>query len=253
LSIFVDSSVWFSATVARDRDNQRAKSILQSSWDHVTTDHVLVETWLLLNSRYGREAAEAFWDRLQRSGVTIEMVTAADLRAAWAIGLAFADQAFSIVDRTSFAVMERLGIGQAASFDNDFSIYRYGHGRGKAFDVIRTGHSATFTLFHQAILNRKQIACDYHGQPREICPHVLGHKDGREMALVYQFDGEGSRGPVKGQWKCLSLADVENAKQRDGRWQTGEGHRRSQRCVDDVYIDVNTNVPNQPGRRRGSY
>lgn len=47
------------------------------------------------------------------------------------------DQTFSIVDRTSFAVMERLGIAQAVSFDDDFVIYRYGQDRARAFEVLR--------------------------------------------------------------------------------------------------------------------
>ena len=59
------------------------------------------------------------------------------MNAAWAIGEAFHDQNFSIVDRTSFAVMERLGINRAASFDDDFAVYRYGRSRERAFEVIR--------------------------------------------------------------------------------------------------------------------
>ena len=59
------------------------------------------------------------------------------MEAAWAIGEAFPDQDFSLVDRTSFAVMERLGITQVASFDSDFAIYRYGRNRDRSFEVIR--------------------------------------------------------------------------------------------------------------------
>ena len=61
----------------------------------------------------------------------------ADLDAAWAIGRAFSDQTFSIVDRTSFAVMERQRITRAASFDDDFAIYRYGRKRDQAFEILR--------------------------------------------------------------------------------------------------------------------
>jgi predicted nucleic acid-binding protein len=129
--------MWFAATVTRDHNNRRAKGILVGEAAHVTTDHVLVETWLLLNSRYGRQAAERFWERVRLGPVHVETATAVDLEAAWAIGEAFPDQNFSIVDRTSFAVMERLGIARAASFDNDFAVYRYGRARDKAFDVIR--------------------------------------------------------------------------------------------------------------------
>jgi len=137
LSIFVDSSAWFAAMVKRDRWNVRAKAVLQSEPDAVTTDHVIVETWLLLNSRYRRDAAERFWENIRRGGVAVEHVTAADLEAAWAIGEAFSDQEFSIVDRTSFAVMERLGLTRAASFDDDFAVYRYGRNRDRAFEVLR--------------------------------------------------------------------------------------------------------------------
>jgi predicted nucleic acid-binding protein len=137
LSVFVDSTVWFAAIVARDRDNARARTILQSTTAHVTTDHVLVESWLLLNSRYHRRGAELLWERIRAGAARVELVTAADLEAAWAIGEIFPDQNFSIVDRTSFAAMERLGITRAASFDDDFAIYRYGRGRNRAFDVLR--------------------------------------------------------------------------------------------------------------------
>lgn len=250
MSVFVDSSVWFAAASARDRDNARAKSILQSTVEHITTDHVLIETWLLLKSRFRRDIAEAFWGHLQQSGVRIEVVTTADLQAAWEIGLAFPDQDFSIVDRTSFAVMERLGILQAASFDADFAIYRYGPRRAKAFEVVRFGHSATFDLFHRAILNRQQVICVYKGQRRAVCPHILGHKAGVETALVYQFSGESSRGlSKKGEWRCFYLDEVEDVQIEDGRWHSGGSHRKSQRCVDSVFVDVNLDVPNQPGRR----
>jgi hypothetical protein len=33
--------------------------------------------------------------------------------------------------------MERLGLTRAATFDDDFAIYRYGRGRGKSFEILR--------------------------------------------------------------------------------------------------------------------
>jgi predicted nucleic acid-binding protein len=101
------------------------------------TDHVVVETWLLLNSRYHRRGAERFWSNLRRGTVQVEMVTAADMQSAWTIGDSFPDQEFSVVDKTSFAVMERLGITRAASFDKDFAVYRYGRNRERAFEIVR--------------------------------------------------------------------------------------------------------------------
>lgn len=103
----------------------------------MTTDHVLVETWLLLNARLGRSAAERFWDGLRSGVARIEPVQSGDIERAWSIGVDFADQTFSIVDRTSFAVMLRLGVIRVASFDDDFAIFRFGARKRQAFEVVR--------------------------------------------------------------------------------------------------------------------
>ena len=78
-----------------------------------------------------------FWNGLRRGIAIIEQTTSADLEAAWAIGERFSDQDFSLVDRTSFALMERLGIFRVISFDSDFAVFRYGRNRSSAFDVLR--------------------------------------------------------------------------------------------------------------------
>lgn len=66
----------------------------------------------------------------------VECVSPADLETAWQIGLAYADQDFSMVDCTSFAVMRRLGIECVASFDHHFAIFRYGPDRRRAFTIL---------------------------------------------------------------------------------------------------------------------
>jgi predicted nucleic acid-binding protein len=103
----------------------------------VTTDHVLVETWLLLHRRLGHRAAERYWQAARRGGASLEPVGPADLEVALQIGQDFPDQNFSIVDRTSFAVMRRLGVMRAASFDDDFAVYRFGRRRDRAFETVR--------------------------------------------------------------------------------------------------------------------
>jgi predicted DNA-binding transcriptional regulator YafY len=112
-----------------------------------------------------------------------------------------------------------------------------------------TGHSPLFGLLHRAILERKQVVFGYQGYPRETCPIILGHKESRERLLAYQFAGTGSRGPVRGEWKCFDLDQIKDAKTRTGRWYSGDTHRAPQSCIDDVFIDVNTKVLDQPGRR----
>lgn len=137
MSLFVDTSAWYAAADRSDRSNARAKRVLSRRERLLTTDHVLVESWLLLRHRLHRQAAEQFWGRLRSGVAALEPVTAADLEAAWAIGRDFPDQDFSIADRTSFAVMRRLGIRRVATFDDDFAVYRYGRERKQAFEVVR--------------------------------------------------------------------------------------------------------------------
>jgi predicted nucleic acid-binding protein len=250
LSTFVDTSVWFAAINRRDTHNEIAKSILSSISNPILTDHVLVETWRLVNSKLDRRAADRFWSAIRNGAAALEKVSLADLETAWAIGTAFPDQSFSIVDCTSLAVMERLRITQVATFDHHFAVYRYGPSRDKAFEVTRSGHSAAFRMFQGAILEQQQITCTYDGRYREICPHILGHSDGEEKALVFQFGGETrSKLPRGGEWRCFRLADVKDIKIRVGAWHSGTRHRSAQRCVNSVYLDVNTEVANQPGRR----
>ncbi|MCP3963653.1 MAG: PIN domain-containing protein [bacterium] len=137
MSLFVDTSAWYAAADRGDRSNDRAREILTAGERLVTTDHVLVETWLLLRYRLHRHAAERFWDGLRSGVATLEMVVAADLEVAWAIGQTFRDQDFSLADRTSFAVMQRLGVLKAAAFDDDFAVFRFGPDFRRAFEVVR--------------------------------------------------------------------------------------------------------------------
>ncbi len=137
MSLFVDTSAWYAAADSSDSSNAIARTILSRGERLVTTDQVLVETWILLRYRMHRSAAVHFWEGLRAGVAAIECVTTADLEVAWTIGQAFPDQDFSIVDRTSFAVMQRLGIRRAATFDDDFAVFRYGRDRSQAFEVVR--------------------------------------------------------------------------------------------------------------------
>jgi hypothetical protein len=58
--------------------------------------------------------------------------------------------------------------------------------------------------------------------------------------LAWQFGGESS-GPLP-QWRCLKLANVSNARPREGRWHEGGSHRTTQTCVSDIDLDINVHV-----------
>jgi predicted DNA binding CopG/RHH family protein len=109
--------------------------------------------------------------------------------------------------------------------------------------------SKVYKLFAKAMRERKQITCVYRGHDREVCPIILGHRDGEERALTYQFGGRsGSRLPAGGAWRCLTLSEVANVELRDGPWFTGSRHSQPQGCVVDVDLDVNPDSPYRPRR-----
>ncbi len=137
MSLFVDASIWYAAADSSDRSNARSKVILRSGETLVTSDHVLVETWTLLHHKLDRKAAEGFWEGLRSGIALIEAVTLADLEVAWDVGVSWPDQDFSIVDRTSFAVIRRLGIDRVATLDAHFAVFRFGPKRRQSFHVVR--------------------------------------------------------------------------------------------------------------------
>jgi len=112
--------------------------------------------------------------------------------------------------------------------------------------------SAAYKLFAKAMAERKQILCSYDGYRRQLCPIVLGHRGGKEVALAFQFAGESTtRLPPGGGWRCLELARVTDAKMRDGPWHAGASHRQPQSCVEIVDLDVNPDSPYRPRRQLG--
>jgi hypothetical protein len=101
--------------------------------------------------------------------------------------------------------------------------------------------SATYILFRNAILGEQQVTCFYKGQHRELCPHIIGfNKDGEEAVLAWQFAGTSS-GPLP-QWRCLRLANVRNARAREGQWFEGGSHRSEQTCITAIDLDINIHV-----------
>jgi hypothetical protein len=110
--------------------------------------------------------------------------------------------------------------------------------------------SANYGLFEQAMRLRKRIVCVYNGQPRELCPVILGHSQEQEKALTYQVAGKSRSGlPPAGEWRCLFLSKVSKAQLRDGPWLVGSSHTQPQGCVQIVDLDVNPMSPYGPKRK----
>ncbi|MGD9696442.1 MAG: hypothetical protein AB7V42_12385 [Thermoleophilia bacterium] len=99
--------------------------------------------------------------------------------------------------------------------------------------------SDTYSIIQEAIKSRRQIIATYKGHRREMCPHVLGTKNGKMRALFFQFGGSSQSGlPAGGEWRCIAVADLSNVITRDGDWHTGSNRTGSQTCVDEVHVEV---------------
>lgn len=107
--------------------------------------------------------------------------------------------------------------------------------------------SVVHALLLQAMREQRPVACTYQGHVREICPIMLGRTGLEEKALVFQFGGATSEGPLtKPDWKCFSLGKITDARLIDGRWHSGSEHSQSQHCMKMVEYDVNPNSPYSP-------
>ena len=100
--------------------------------------------------------------------------------------------------------------------------------------------SSVYALVRQAILERRIVSAVYDTLPREMCPHVLGRKDGKEHCLFFQFAGGSRKGlPPQGAWRCLDLEMLSKVTISAGPWRTGSGYNEnSQVCVDEVDVQI---------------
>jgi uncharacterized protein len=137
VTVFVDSSAWFAAANKKDSNNTEAVRLLGQHANLLTSNLVVTETWLLINSRAGFADAQRFWGNMRKSQISVAQVLPEDLDVAWTVAQHFSDQHFSLIDCSGFVLMERLKINRVISFDNDFVIYRYGSQRDRAFEVLR--------------------------------------------------------------------------------------------------------------------
>lgn len=136
MSILVDTGAWYALANGSDDHHNEARTFFTQrarTTPFLTTDLILAETWALLTSHLGRQAALRFWAGLRETRIPILTPDPPDPEAAWRIAHAFPDQAFSLVDCMTFAIMERLEINDAFTFDAHFLVYRFGADRQRAF------------------------------------------------------------------------------------------------------------------------
>lgn len=134
---FVDSSGYY-AVIDRDDDAhadvmRELARLEREHWRLVTSNYVIAETHALVLNRVGRTPALTFLRSFATRRTEVIRIDEDDERNARAIIERYTDKRFSLTDATSFAVMERLGIAYAFTFDSDFVQYGFpalGPGQG---------------------------------------------------------------------------------------------------------------------------
>lgn len=123
--VFVDTSAWYALLDRRDRNHPAAVRLVQEyGCPFVTSTYVFDETVTLVRAHLGHATAVRFGDRLWKEEIArLVRVSSEDEMRAWAIFGHFADKGFSYTDCTSFALMERLHIDSAFTFDAHFVQY----------------------------------------------------------------------------------------------------------------------------------
>ncbi|MHC4972728.1 MAG: type II toxin-antitoxin system VapC family toxin [Planctomycetota bacterium] len=126
--IFVDTSAWLSFANRNDADHPLVKRAFSGfSGRLVTSNFVFDETVTLARSRLGHAFALLVGDALQDADtVDLIRVSADDETRAWTLFAERGDKRYSFTDCTSFVLMRRLGIKQAASLDADFAREGFG-------------------------------------------------------------------------------------------------------------------------------
>ncbi len=122
--LFVDTGAWIALEVSNDQNHQPAMRFFRSQgylYRWVTTNWVVAETVTWLRRRSSHAAALRFDNRLRSSKrVLIVQVSGSHEERAWDIFARYDDKDFGLVDCTSFAVMESMGIEHAFTFDKHF-------------------------------------------------------------------------------------------------------------------------------------
>jgi len=126
-AVFVDSGAWIALAASRDPLHGRARE----QWDELrsagtklhTSVPVVIETFTFLDRNANRDVALAWKQSLYRQGsVKILACELRDLDQSWDYFKRSDLHKLSAVDATSFAIMRRLRIRCAFTFDHHFAV-----------------------------------------------------------------------------------------------------------------------------------
>lgn len=126
MASLVDTSAIVALLNGKDENHEKARAILEEQEERearlLLTNFVLAETYGLVAIRLSHRVARAW---LERNTLPVERVQDTDEEEAREILLTHDDKSFSYVDATSFALMERLDLETAFTFDPDFQRFGF--------------------------------------------------------------------------------------------------------------------------------
>ena len=132
--LYVDTSGFYASLARDDAHHDEALAILnraeRESLSLITANFIVAEAHALILHRLGHDAATAFLRGFEGSRIVVIRASVEDERNAHEIIYRYTDKLFSLTDAISFAVMDRLGIATAFTFDRDFE--RYGFAAARA-------------------------------------------------------------------------------------------------------------------------
>ena len=130
MTVFVDTSYFIALMYSSDKWHAAAVRADDPRLDLVTSNEVVNETISVLRARNSLSLALDFLREIREGhDVHILYVDAATQSAAWDLYARYAGGGASAVDCTSFALMRRLGLSSAFTFDAHF--------QRAGFEIIR--------------------------------------------------------------------------------------------------------------------
>lgn len=128
--VFIDSAAYLALIAPREATHAAAVAIARriatERWQSFTSNFVVAEAHALVLARRGRADAARLLRELDASTDTrVVRIEEDDERRAREIVFRYADKDFTLTDATSFAVMERLRIDHAFTFDRHFLQYGF--------------------------------------------------------------------------------------------------------------------------------
>jgi hypothetical protein len=100
---------------------------------------------------------------------------------------------------------------------------------------------SNYNIIKHAIQKKLQIIATFKGHKRELCPHVLGTKNGTAHCLFYQFGGSSGRGlsdDPNQNWRCIPVDELQDISVIEGKWYSWTNYNLDQSCVDKIDVTV---------------